>query len=86
MVLKQAVPLAHTDEMLSLQVDADTRVYPSSLRILVNCMYKDPEIMGLCGETTIANKKASWVTMIQVGTLHLDYCFDHVSPFRHIGL
>jgi hypothetical protein len=22
--------------------------------------------MGLCGETTIANKKASWVTMIQV--------------------
>lgn len=33
---------------------------------MVNCMYKDPEIMGLCGETTIANKSASWVTMIQV--------------------
>lgn len=54
-------------------VDADTRVYPSSLRILVNCMYKDPEIMGLCGETTIANKKASWVTMIQV----FEYFISH---------
>ena len=35
-------------------------------------MYKDPEIMGLCGETTIANKKASWVTMIQVSPIQCE--------------
>jgi chitin synthase len=29
-------------------------------------MHNDPDIMGLCGETRIANKNQSWVTMIQV--------------------
>jgi chitin synthase len=29
------------------------------------CMVRDSEIMGLCGETKIANKGDSWVTMIQ---------------------
>lgn len=28
-------------------------------------MVRDSEIMGLCGETKIANKGDSWVTMIQ---------------------
>ncbi|KAF9345519.1 hypothetical protein BGX26_003039, partial [Mortierella sp. AD094] len=44
-----------------LMVDADTKVYPSSLRLLMNCMNNDPLIMGLCGETKIANKRQSWV-------------------------
>ncbi|KAG0171100.1 hypothetical protein DFQ28_001203 [Apophysomyces sp. BC1034] len=49
-----------------LMVDADTKVYQSSLRLLVNCMVNDNLIMGLCGETKIANKRDSWVTAIQV--------------------
>jgi chitin synthase len=28
-------------------------------------MRKDPDIIGLCGETKIANKAETWVTMIQ---------------------
>ncbi|KAI9278951.1 chitin synthase-domain-containing protein [Phascolomyces articulosus] len=51
---------------LCLMVDADTKVYDSSLRLLVNCMVNDNLIMGLCGETKIANKRDSWVTAIQV--------------------
>jgi chitin synthase len=33
--------------------------------MMVNCMQNDPLTMGLCGETRIANKRDSWVTMIQ---------------------
>ena len=63
-----------------LMVDADTKVYTDSLTHMVSAMVKDPEIMGLCGETKIANKRQSWVSMIQV--------FEYVSippPFlsRH---
>ncbi|KAF8580001.1 glycosyltransferase family 2 protein [Ramaria rubella] len=49
-----------------LMVDADTKVYPDSLRQLVNSMHHDHYIMGVCGETRIANKRQSWVTAIQV--------------------
>jgi len=49
-----------------LMVDADTKVFPDSLTHMVSAMVKDPEIMGLCGETKIANKRSSWVTWIQV--------------------
>ncbi|KAF9209970.1 hypothetical protein BGZ49_009246 [Haplosporangium sp. Z 27] len=59
-----------------LMVDADTKVYPSSLRLLMNCMNNDPLIMGLCGETKIANKRQSWVTGIQV----FEYYISH-----HLG-
>lgn len=48
-----------------LMVDADTKVFPDSLSRMVACMVEDPEIMGLCGETKIANKTETWVTMIQ---------------------
>lgn len=48
-----------------LMVDADTKVFPDSASRMVSCMVHDPEIMGLCGETKIANKGDSWVTMIQ---------------------
>ena len=50
---------------LVLCVDADTKVFPDSLTRMTACMVNDPEIMGLCGETKIANKADSWVTMIQ---------------------
>ena len=52
---------------LVLCVDADTKVFPDSLTRMTACMVNDPEIMGLCGETKIANKADSWVTMIQGG-------------------
>ncbi|KAK9762980.1 hypothetical protein K7432_010757 [Basidiobolus ranarum] len=59
-----------------LMVDADTKVYPDSLRLLINCVQNDPLIMGLCGETRIANKRDSWVTAIQV----FEYYISH-----HLG-
>ncbi|GAC94099.1 glycosyltransferase [Pseudozyma hubeiensis SY62] len=56
-----------------LCVDADTKVFPDSLSRMVACMVEDPEIMGLCGETKIANKSETWVTMIQV----FEYYISH---------
>ncbi|KAL1920786.1 uncharacterized protein VTP21DRAFT_11421 [Calcarisporiella thermophila] len=58
---------------LVLMVDADTRVAPDSLSHMVSAMANDVTIMGLCGETRIANKKQSWVTMIQV----FEYYINH---------
>ena len=49
-----------------LMVDADTKVFMDSLTHMCSAMVKDPGVMGLCGETKIANKRDSWVTMIQV--------------------
>lgn len=56
-----------------LMVDADTRVAVDSLRRMVNAMIRDPRVIGLCGETRIANKWQSWVTMIQV----FEYYISH---------
>ena len=56
-----------------LMVDADTKVFPDSLTHMISAMVKDPEIMGQCGETKIANKTASWVSMIQV----FEYFISH---------
>ncbi|KAL1920831.1 uncharacterized protein VTP21DRAFT_11466 [Calcarisporiella thermophila] len=58
---------------LVLMVDADTKVAPDSLSHMVSAMVNDVTIMGLCGETRIANKKQSWVTMIQV----FEYYINH---------
>ncbi|KAF2863486.1 glycosyltransferase family 2 protein [Piedraia hortae CBS 480.64] len=56
-----------------LMVDADTKVFPDSLTNMISAMVKDPEVMGLCGETKIANKTQSWVSMIQV----FEYFISH---------
>ncbi|KAJ2893129.1 Chitin synthase 4 [Zalerion maritima] len=65
-----------------LMVDADTKVFPDSLTHMVSAMVKDPEIMGLCGETKIANKRQSWVSAIQVFEYfvshHLSKSFESV--------
>ncbi|KAI8100114.1 chitin synthase [Halteromyces radiatus] len=58
---------------LCLMLDADTKLYPDALTRLVSCAVKDPSISGLCGETKIANKKDSWVSMIQV----FEYYISH---------
>jgi chitin synthase len=50
---------------LVLCIDADTKAFPDSLSRMVACLVKDYEIMGICGETKIANKTDSFVTMIQ---------------------
>lgn len=54
-------------------MDADTVVSPDSMTHLVNCMQHDKLIMGVCGETRIANKRQSWVTTIQV----FEYFISH---------
>ncbi|KAH9909398.1 glycosyltransferase family 2 protein [Xylariomycetidae sp. FL2044] len=56
-----------------LMVDADTKVFPDSLTHMLCALVRDPEIMGLCGETKIANKRQSWVTAIQV----FEYFISH---------
>jgi chitin synthase len=56
-----------------LMVDADTKIFPDSLTHMVSAMVKDPEIMGLCGETKIANKTQTWVSMVQV----FEYFISH---------
>nr|CAA08762.1 chitin synthase [Diversispora versiformis] len=56
-----------------LMVDADTKVFPDSLTHMVGAMVHDPEIMGLCGETKIANKRTSFVSMMQV----FEYFISH---------
>ena len=58
-----------------LMVDADTRVAPDALDKLIRVMAYDPMIMGLCGETQIANKSEGWVTAIQV----FEYYISHHS-------
>ncbi|KAI8823048.1 chitin synthase-domain-containing protein [Fimicolochytrium jonesii] len=59
-----------------LMVDADTKVAPDSLGLMINAMHNDASIMGLCGETRIENKTQSWVTAIQV----FEYYISH-----HLG-
>ncbi|KAJ3270745.1 Chitin synthase, class 3 [Terramyces sp. JEL0728] len=51
---------------LLLMIDADTIVSNTCITYMVQTMVNDPKVMGLCGETRIANKNESWVTMIQV--------------------
>ncbi|GAA5861276.1 hypothetical protein JCM8547_008542 [Rhodosporidiobolus lusitaniae] len=49
-----------------LAVDADTTVSPEGLNYLVGGFVEDRKIIGLCGETSLANARASWTTMMQV--------------------
>ncbi|KAG0175476.1 hypothetical protein DFQ30_006669 [Apophysomyces sp. BC1015] len=49
-----------------LMMDADTDVMPDGLTYLVASMVHDSKIIGICGETLLANEKDTWVTMIQV--------------------
>lgn len=56
-----------------LMVDADTEVLPDSLNRLISCAIHDGKIMGICGETKIANEKKSWVTMMQVYEYYISH-------------
>ena len=52
-------------------VDADTLVKRDSLKRMVFCMERDNRVMGLCGETKVANKTQNWVTWIQASAWRL---------------
>nr|AZQ26801.1 putative chitin synthase 4 [Ganoderma lucidum]QDK64613.1 chitin synthase [Ganoderma lucidum] len=47
-------------------VDADTTVAPFSLNRLISAMIHDKKLLGVCGETELANAKQSIITMMQV--------------------
>jgi chitin synthase len=47
-------------------VDADTQVHEDSLNYLVSHMIRDSKVAGTCGETSIANDRKSFTSMIQV--------------------
>ncbi|KZS96924.1 glycosyltransferase family 2 protein [Sistotremastrum niveocremeum HHB9708] len=47
-------------------VDADTTVDTMSLNRLVSAMVHDKKVLGVCGETSLANAKQSIITMMQV--------------------
>lgn len=63
-----------------LMVDADTQCAPDALTRLISVMIGDRRVVGVCGETTLANPRASWVTSIQVYeyyiTHHLSKAFE----------
>ncbi|KAG0167289.1 hypothetical protein DFQ28_010342 [Apophysomyces sp. BC1034] len=56
-----------------LMIDADTEVVVDSLNRMVSCFVHDSKIVGLCGETKLANEKDSWVTMIQVYEYYISH-------------
>ncbi|KAJ3996161.1 chitin synthase [Lentinula boryana] len=54
-------------------VDADTTVTPESLNRLVASTAIDSNIIGICGETKVANEDTSWWTMIQVYEYYISH-------------
>ncbi|ORX77462.1 fungal chitin synthase, partial [Basidiobolus meristosporus CBS 931.73] len=58
---------------LLMMVDADTKVHKDSLTHMAACMAREDLVMGCCGETKIANKNDSWVTMMQVFEYHISH-------------
>ncbi|PVU85789.1 hypothetical protein BB560_006902 [Smittium megazygosporum] len=56
-----------------MMVDADTYVFPDSLNRMVSCMINDTKLMGICGETKLANEKETWITMIQVYEYYISH-------------
>jgi chitin synthase len=55
------------------QVDADTTVTPESLNRLISCTTDDQRIIGICGETKLANERESFTTMIQVYEYYISH-------------
>ncbi|KAG0236625.1 hypothetical protein BGW42_003041 [Actinomortierella wolfii] len=55
------------------QVDADTEVMPDSLNRLIACCVNDSRVIGLCGETQVANEDRSFTTMIQVYEYYISH-------------
>ncbi|WFD27478.1 chitin synthase [Malassezia nana] len=56
-----------------LQVDADTEVEPSALARMVAFFVRDKKVVGLCGETALANEHQSLTTMLQVYEYYISH-------------
>jgi chitin synthase len=54
-------------------IDCDTEPANDALKQLIYKMSNDHKIIGLCGETKIANKTQSWVTAIQVYEYYINH-------------
>lgn len=71
--LKDIIQIEPIKYEYCLMVDADTEVSPDSLRRLVSVFTSDKLIMGLCGETQIANPSDSFVTRMQVYEYYISH-------------
>ena len=56
-----------------LQVDADTEVEPSALARMIAFFVRDKKVIGLCGETALANERQSLTTMLQVYEYYISH-------------
>ena len=56
-----------------LQIDADTVVAPDSATRMVSAFLHDTRLIGVCGETSLTNAKASFTTMIQVYEYYISH-------------
>lgn len=56
-----------------LQIDADTVVAPDSATRMVAAFLRDTRLIGLCGETSLSNAKASFITMMQVYEYYISH-------------
>ena len=56
-----------------LQIDADTVVAPDSATRMVSSFLHDTRLIGVCGETSLSNAKASFITMIQVYEYYISH-------------
>jgi chitin synthase len=65
-----------------LAVDADTEVRSDSLNRLIAVATDDAKIVGLCGETKLANEKTSWITQIQGARVSARHCADALTRLR----
>jgi chitin synthase len=73
--IRQVADVTPDKYELVLAVDADTKVKEDSMRLLSNLFQNDPQVMGACGETCIANPRSTWVSAIQV----YEYFVSHHS-------
>ncbi|KAG2107817.1 chitin synthase-domain-containing protein, partial [Suillus clintonianus] len=56
-------------------VDADTTVEPYSVHRLISACIHDKKVLGVCGETELANTKQSIITMMQA--IVYEYFISH---------
>ncbi|ORY18556.1 chitin synthase 6 [Clohesyomyces aquaticus] len=56
-----------------LQIDADTVVAPDSATRFVAAFLHDTRLIGICGETSLTNAKASFITMMQVYEYYISH-------------
>ncbi|EJT78647.1 hypothetical protein GGTG_03746 [Gaeumannomyces tritici R3-111a-1] len=57
----------------TLQIDADTVVAPDSATRMVSAFLDDTRLIAVCGETSLTNAKASFITMIQVYEYYISH-------------